>query len=108
MQKDAEKLDKNASQYAGRWIAKVRNDIVGHGGTPDQARHAATATRHKETPEISFVPMTTPLVFSPVLNHILSAFPTDVPIYLVGGAVRDLLVSRSVHDYDFILPDNSL
>jgi putative nucleotidyltransferase with HDIG domain len=108
LQQDAERLDKNASQYTGRWIAKVRNDIVGHGGTPEQARHAAKAARHKETPEISFVPMTTPLIFSPVLNHILSAFPTDIPIYLVGGAVRDLLLSRSVHDYDFILPDNTL
>jgi tRNA nucleotidyltransferase/poly(A) polymerase len=108
LQQDADKLDKNASQYAGRWIAKIRNEIVGHGGTPDQARRAAKATRHKETPEISFVPMNTPLVFSPVLNHILSAFPTDIPIYLVGGAVRDLLLSSSVHDYDFILPDNSL
>jgi tRNA nucleotidyltransferase/poly(A) polymerase len=108
LQQDAEKFKKNASQYAGRWIAKVRNEIVGHGGTPGQAQHAAKAARHKETPEICFVPMTTPLVFSPVLNQILSAFPTDIPIYLVGGAVRDLLVSRPVHDYDFILQDNSL
>ena len=50
--------------------------------------------------------MSTPLAFSPVLNHIITAFPSDIPIYLVGGAVRDLLLARLVHDYDFVLADD--
>jgi len=100
--------EKNQSLYAGRWVARVRDDIVGHGGTPEQAMHAAKAARHKETPVINFIPMSKPLAFSPVLKKIISAFPSNIPIYLVGGAVRDLLLARSVHDYDFVLADNSL
>ena len=28
----------------------------------------------------------------------------DRPVYLVGGAVRDLLLDRPAHDLDFVLP----
>ena len=108
MQPDSDHPNRNASLYAGRWIAELRGKIVGQGGTPTQALQAAKAARHKETPEISFVPMATPLSISPLLRTICATFPPDIPIYLVGGAVRDLLLSRSVHDYDFVMPDDAL
>lgn len=31
----------------------------------------------------------------------------DRPVYLVGGAVRDALLGRPVHDLDFVLPGNT-
>jgi putative nucleotidyltransferase with HDIG domain len=34
--------------------------------------------------------------------------PPDVPVALVGGAVRDLLLRREIHDYDFILPRDAI
>jgi len=33
--------------YAGRWVAKVRGRIVGQGGTPEQALHAAQMSRQQ-------------------------------------------------------------
>jgi len=108
LRRETDNPEKNTSLYAGRWIARLRDKIVGQGGTPEQAILAAKAARHKETPEISFVPMSNPFEFSPALKHIWAAFPPEISIYLVGGAVRDLLLSRSVHDYDFVLPENAL
>ncbi len=37
------------------------------------------------------------------LNRISSVVPTGVMLYLVGGAVRDLILNRPLHDYDFVL-----
>ena len=83
--------------YAGRWVAKVRGRIVGQGGTPEQALHAAQMSRHKEKPEISY--MSLPFRFSPLLDSIRSALP-EVELYLTGGAVRDLLAGITPNDYD--------
>jgi tRNA nucleotidyltransferase/poly(A) polymerase len=47
--------------------------------------------------------------FSPLINlpipidKVLAALPGKVPVYLVGGAVRDILVGREPHDLDFLL-----
>ena len=37
------------------------------------------------------------------LNRISSVVPAGVMLYLVGGAVRDLILNRPLHDYDFVL-----
>ena len=91
--------------YAGRWVAKVRGKIVAQGGTPEQALHAAQTSRHKEKPEIIF--MSFPFPFSPLLDSIRAALP-DVELYLVGGAVRDLLLNRVSHDLDFAVPKDAI
>ncbi|NUM49170.1 MAG: HD domain-containing protein [Anaerolineales bacterium] len=93
----------NLSAYAGRWVAILRGRVVGQGGTPRQALHAAKATRFKENPEIIYVPTSPPLSFSTLLDQIRPALPKNLPIYLVGGAVRDALLNRSTHDLDFVL-----
>lgn len=94
----------NLVAYAGRWIALLRGRVVGQGGTPQQALHAAKALRFKETPEIRYVPTSIPLTFSPLLAQIRDALPDDLPVYLVGGAVRDALLNRTTHDLDFVFP----
>ena len=94
------------SPYAGRWVARVNQKIVAHGGTPEQARHAAEKTRHKEKTEITYMP--TPLNLPPLLLDVLDALPADQPLYLIGGAVRDMLLGRTSHDLDFGLPGDSL
>jgi len=96
------------SPYSGRWVALIRGRVVGQGGTPEQALQAAVNTRHKETPKVIYVSMSTPLHFSQIFEQIIDIFPPDIPSYLVGGAVRDVLLSREIHDYDFILPRGSL
>jgi len=91
--------------YAGRWVAKVRGKIVAQGGTPEQALHAAQMSRHKEKPEIIYMPF--PFTSSPLLDSIRDVVP-DVELYLVGGAVRDLLLNRVSHDLDFAVPKDAI
>jgi putative nucleotidyltransferase with HDIG domain len=44
----------------------------------------------------------------PLLNHIISLIPTDEPVYLVGGAIRDALLNRPNYDLDFVVPGNAM
>ncbi len=39
-----------------------------------------------------------------IFNLILEIMPSDQEIFLVGGAVRDNLLGRALHDLDFALP----
>lgn len=94
--------------YAGRWIALVGEQVVGQGGTPEQARRAAQSARFKEILQIRYVPTPTSLQFSPLLEHINAALPADIPVYLVGGVVRDALLGRASHDWDFAVQGDAL
>lgn len=95
----------SGAPYAGRWIARLRGKVIAQAGTPEQALRAARMSRHKETPEIIYMP--TPFVFLPLLDSVRAALP-DTEIYLVGGAVRDALLNRVSHDLDFALPQNAI
>lgn len=44
----------------------------------------------------------------PIVERVRKALPTSQEIYLVGGAVRDLLLSRPHHDFDFVLPAKAI
>ena len=55
-----------------------------------------------------FVPANNQLAFSNILEKVVAALPGDVPIHLVGGAVRDAMLGKSVHDLDFVLPGDVL
>lgn len=37
------------------------------------------------------------------LNRISAVVPASLKMYLVGGAVRDLILNKPLHDYDFVL-----
>ena len=93
------------SAYAGRWVARARGRIVAQGGTPEQALHAAQKSRHKEKLEIIFMPIS--FSHSPLLDKVRDVLP-DREIYLVGGAVRDMLLNRLSRDLDFALPSNGI
>jgi tRNA nucleotidyltransferase/poly(A) polymerase len=94
-----------SSPYAGRWVARVRGRIIAQGGTPEQALHAAQISRHKERPEIIYMPV--PFSYSPFVDKVRDVLP-DQEIYLVGGAVRDILLNRLSRDLDFALPSNGI
>jgi len=93
------------SPYAGRWVARLRGKIIAQGGTPEQALRAAQKSRHKEKPEIIFMPV--PFSMSPLVDQVHTILP-DQEMYLVGGAVRDMLLKRASHDLDFALPSNGV
>jgi len=95
----------NASPYAGRWVARLRGKIIAQGETPEQALRAAQTSRHKEKLEILFMPV--PFSYSPLIDKVRDALPNQ-EIYLVGGAVRDILLNRVSHDLDFAVPSNGI
>jgi tRNA nucleotidyltransferase/poly(A) polymerase len=95
----------SASPYAGRWVARLRGKIIAQGGTPEQALHAAQESRHKEKPEILFMPL--PFSVSPWVDRVHKIL-SDQEIHLVGGAVRDMLLNRASPDLDFVLPSNGI
>jgi tRNA nucleotidyltransferase/poly(A) polymerase len=44
----------------------------------------------------------------PLLKRITTLLPNDIPIYLVGGAVRDAFLNRKSYDLDFVTGGDSL
>ncbi len=90
-----------ASPYAGRWVARLHGKIVAQGATAEEARRAAQTHRHKESPEIVFMPA---FPFSPLLASVRDALPPGQAVHLVGGALRDALLGRDLHDLDFVVP----
>ena len=97
--------DTPSSPYAGRWVARVRGRIIAQGGTPEQALYAAQISRHKERPEIIYMPV--PFSYSPLIDKVRDVLP-DQEMYLVGGAVRDILLNRLSRDLDFALPSKGI
>jgi tRNA nucleotidyltransferase/poly(A) polymerase len=101
-----DKSERSASPYAGRWVALLQGKVIAQGKAPEEARRAAQTHRHKESPEIVFMP--SPFSFSPLLASVQEALSPDQEIYLVGGAVRDVLLGRASHDLDFSVPADGI
>ena len=91
------------SSYAGRWVARIHGKVVAQGDTPEQALRASQQSRHKERPEIVFM-----FSLPPLIKRVMDILPANQEIYLVGGAVRDFLLSRPSPDLDFALPANGI
>jgi tRNA nucleotidyltransferase/poly(A) polymerase len=100
-------IGNDQSPYAGRWVARLEGKIIGHGGTPDQARLAAQKSRYKEKPEILYMPTSSQISFSPLITRVEEILPTH-EIYLVGGALRDALLGRQSHDCDFAVSSKAI
>ncbi len=97
-----------AEPYAGRWVARLQGQVVGQGGTPRQALHVASASRAKEAPQVEWIPGAMKFSLPPLVERVRAALPQNREIYLVGGAVRDLLLGRPIHDFDFALPAKAM
>lgn len=44
----------------------------------------------------------------PLVEQVRAVLPAGQTVYLVGGAVRDLLLNRPVHDLDFVVPRRAI
>ena len=96
------------SAYAGRWVALVKGRVVAQGQTREAAFLAARAIRPKEPLDVVFMSDTLSIFHSPLMFLMRQHMPKDRPVYLVGGAVRDAVLGRPVHDLDFAVPSDAL
>jgi tRNA nucleotidyltransferase/poly(A) polymerase len=103
----SKKANGDDSPYSGRWVARLGGRIVGQGGTPEAARRAAGATRHKEKAEVSYMKKSWSPPLADLISKIIALSP-DSELYLVGGAIRDALLERTSHDFDFVVPENAI
>ena len=97
--------------YAGRWVALIDEQVVGIGATAVAAQQAASHNRSRERVRIYFVEPAggEPLPFDPLLERLRPLLAQqNMPVYLVGGAVRDALLGRVSHDLDFVVPRNGI
>lgn len=95
------------SPYAGRWIALTEtNTVAGVGATRDETRCAARAARPKERLRLAWVSIRPPHIPLPEwpLAELHNLLP-EQGVWLVGGPVRDLLLGRDIHDWDFAVAE---
>ena len=106
--------------YRQRWIAIVKDRVVGVGNSRHQAYRAAKQVRPKDEPQLYFVASDGTLNHTAppeawFANHPLLQQVTDLlqksgqEAYLVGGAVRDFLLDReTVVDLDFAVTGSGI
>ena len=102
------KQEAKPDPYAGRWVALLNGQVVAQGGSPEQALKAAKAARPKEKPEIQFMPSRKALTLPAIIQRISALIPEDQHVFLVGGAVRDLMLQRQIRDFDFTLAGSAI
>lgn len=102
----------NLNAYYGCWVALVADgQVAGVGISPDAAAHQARYNRPRERFTLRYVepPAGQPLALSPLLDQLRPVlYAQDMPVYLVGGAVRDALLGRVSHDLDFVVPHGGI
>jgi tRNA nucleotidyltransferase/poly(A) polymerase len=96
------------AEYAGRWVALVRDDVIAVGATADEARASAQLSQPKAQPQVVFVPEPFDYELPEIVSTVQRAVPDPTKVWLVGGAVRDVLLKRRVHDVDFAVEGDGL
>ena len=86
----------------------IGEDIIAQGSTHLRAQKAANASRPKEKAEIIFVQNSQKLILPQIVSKIQEIFTGQQKIYLVGGAVRDLLINKDSNDFDFVVEQNAI
>ncbi len=96
--------------YAGRWVTLNETyHIASVGTTPEEARQIGRQAQPKEHLQLAWIsphPPYLPLPAWPLRQ--LYALLQENQIWLVGGAVRDLLLNRPLHDWDFAVQGSAM
>ncbi len=103
-------MESNLKDYAGFWVALTEQKTVGGvGRTISDAVHAARIAWPKEHLRIVLVSEYPPYVPLPAWPlKPLRTLTDGVPVWLVGGAVRDLLLDQEPDDWDFAVMGNAV
>lgn len=100
------------TSHAGRWVALVGDLVAGVGDSPDEALANAGSHHPGQPADLRFVerPEGRELQLSPVMDTLAPFLQhLSIPVYLVGGAIRDALLRRPPHnDLDFAVPDHAI
>lgn len=93
------------SVYAGHWVTLDEEQrVAGVGNTPEEAQRAGSSLRPKGRLRLARITATAPHLALPAWPfEALRPLAHDLRLWLVGGAVRDLLLQRPAHDWDFVV-----
>ncbi|MCI0396345.1 MAG: HDIG domain-containing protein, partial [Chloroflexi bacterium] len=88
----------------------VGGRVAGVGYTAVEAERLGRRNRLREKLTLTYVePPGDPLPLSPLLEQVRPVLARqEMPVYLVGGAVRDALLDRPSHDLDFVVPGQAI
>lgn len=97
--------------YAGRWVAMAHGRVLGVGYTGVEALRLARRNHPKLRFELTYVAKQggSRLALDPLLQTLKEVLARqDMPVYLVGGAVRDAVLGHISHDLDFVVPNDAI
>ena len=99
-------MDEKFSAYRGMWVALIGDKIVGQGTTESEAKRAAALSHRRDKPLLRFIPPL-PILNLPTYFFEIQHLSKDTEkVYLVGGAVRDMLLQKPINDLDFVVKEN--
>ena len=95
--------------YAGRWIVvDEKGQIVAVARDGEEALRLAHSRLPKERARLYRVTAHPPHLALPRAPlHLVFTLAAPKPVWIVGGAVRDLLRDEAPHDWDFVLPQGA-
>jgi tRNA nucleotidyltransferase/poly(A) polymerase len=96
--------------YAGQWVAFGEDGVVvSTDDTAATVRARAESARPGERPKVAWISPHPPHVAMPAWPlAAVRRVAADRDIWLAGGPVRDLLLGRPPHDWDFVVVEGGL